>query len=100
MPPTSSASPFLLTSEANEGSPSKPAHEKIRFLTDSYGGPGERLKDPSPIPKYNFFIFEVVKAQMVVSPRRSRTLRYRGDEVFVASGRKISRRQHFNPKML
>jgi flavin reductase (DIM6/NTAB) family NADH-FMN oxidoreductase RutF len=59
-----------------------------------------RLADGSLISKYNFFIFEVVKAHVAASPKHPETLHYTGDGVFMVSGRIISRRSQFRPGML
>jgi len=58
------------------------------------------LADASLIKKYNFFIFEVVKAHVATSPKHPKTLHYTGDGVFMVSGRIISRRAQFRPEML
>jgi flavin reductase (DIM6/NTAB) family NADH-FMN oxidoreductase RutF len=54
-----------------------------------------RLHDRALIQKYNFFIFEVVKAHVAASPKHPETLHYTGDGVFMVSGRIISRRSRF-----
>jgi flavin reductase (DIM6/NTAB) family NADH-FMN oxidoreductase RutF len=59
-----------------------------------------RLYDDALIDKYNFFIFEVVKAHVAASPKHPETLHYTGDGVFVVSGKVISRRSQFQPEML
>jgi flavin reductase (DIM6/NTAB) family NADH-FMN oxidoreductase RutF len=59
-----------------------------------------RLHDDALVDKYNFFIFEVVKAHVALSPKRPETLHYTGDGVFVVSGKVISRRSQFRPGML
>jgi flavin reductase (DIM6/NTAB) family NADH-FMN oxidoreductase RutF len=59
-----------------------------------------RLHDDSLVDKYNFFIFEVVKAHVARSPKHPETLHYTGDGVFVVSGKVISRRSLFRPGML
>ncbi len=59
-----------------------------------------RLHDDSLVEKYNFFIFEVVKAHVASSPKYPETLHYTGGGVFMASGRIISRRSLFRPEML
>lgn len=59
-----------------------------------------KLKDASLIGRYNFFIFEVVKAHVATSPKRPATLHYTGDGVFMVSGKVISRRSRFRPEML
>jgi flavin reductase (DIM6/NTAB) family NADH-FMN oxidoreductase RutF len=59
-----------------------------------------RLHDAALVRRYNFFIFEVVKAHVAPSPRHPETLHYTGDGVFVVAGRTISRRALFRPGML
>jgi flavin reductase (DIM6/NTAB) family NADH-FMN oxidoreductase RutF len=59
-----------------------------------------RLHDDALVEKYNFFIFEVVKAHVAASPKRPETLHYTGDGVFMVSGKVISRRSQFRPEML
>lgn len=59
-----------------------------------------RLKDDSLIDRYNFFIFEVVRAHVAPRPKYPQTLHYTGDGVFVVSGKIISRRGQFRPEML
>lgn len=59
-----------------------------------------RLHDDTLVEKYNFFIFEVVKAHVAASPKHPETLHYTGDGVFMVSGKIISRRSQFRPEML
>ncbi|VTZ28162.1 NADH-FMN oxidoreductase RutF, flavin reductase (DIM6/NTAB) family [Methylocella tundrae] len=59
-----------------------------------------RLHDDALVDKYNFFIFELVKAHAAPSPRHPETLHYTGDGVFMVSGKIISRRSLFRPDML
>jgi flavin reductase (DIM6/NTAB) family NADH-FMN oxidoreductase RutF len=59
-----------------------------------------RLADDSLVDKYNFFIFEVLKAHVAASPKHPKTLHYTGDGVFMISGKIISRRSQFRPEML
>ncbi|MDW6026385.1 flavin reductase family protein [Mesorhizobium sp. BAC0120] len=59
-----------------------------------------RLHDDALVERYDFFIFEVVKAHVAVSPKHPETLHYTGDGVFMVSGRIISRRLQFRPEML
>jgi flavin reductase (DIM6/NTAB) family NADH-FMN oxidoreductase RutF len=59
-----------------------------------------RLHDDALVDRYDFFIFEVVKAHVAVSPKHPKTLHYTGDGVFVVSGKVISRRSLFRPEML
>jgi flavin reductase (DIM6/NTAB) family NADH-FMN oxidoreductase RutF len=59
-----------------------------------------QLQDDALVDKYNFFIFEVVKAHVATSPKHPETLHYTGDGVFMVSGKIISRRSLFRPGML
>jgi flavin reductase (DIM6/NTAB) family NADH-FMN oxidoreductase RutF len=59
-----------------------------------------KLADGSLIERYNFFIFEVVKAHVATAPKYPETLHYTGDGVFMISGRIVSRRAQFRPGML
>jgi len=59
-----------------------------------------RLYDDALVDRYNFFIFEVVKAHVAPSPKHPETLHYTGDGVFMVSGKVISRRSRFRPEML
>src|SRR5918995_287075 len=45
-----------------------------------------RLFDAALVNKYNFFIFEVVKAHAAARPKHPETLHYTGDGVFSISG--------------
>lgn len=58
------------------------------------------LVDARLVQKYNFFIFEVVKAHVSRSPRHPRTLHYLGRGLFMVSGAIISRRTRFRPELL
>ena len=59
-----------------------------------------RLHEDALVERYNFFVFEVVKAHVAVSPKHPRTLHYTGDGAFMTAGRMISRRSLFQPGML
>jgi flavin reductase (DIM6/NTAB) family NADH-FMN oxidoreductase RutF len=59
-----------------------------------------RLYDDALVERYNFFIFEVLKAHVAPSPKHPETLHYTGDGVFVVAGKTISRKPLFAPGML
>ena len=59
-----------------------------------------RLYDDGLVDKYNFFIFEVVKAHVAAVPKHPETLHYTGEGVFMVSGKIISRRALFRPEIL
>lgn len=54
-----------------------------------------KLHDDALVAKYNFFIFEVVKAHVAPSPKSPATLHYTGDGAFMTSGKLKSRRALF-----
>ena len=59
-----------------------------------------RLHDDALVRRYNFFIFEVVRAHVAASPRHPKTLHYTGDGMFMVAGKVIGRRSQFRPGML
>jgi flavin reductase (DIM6/NTAB) family NADH-FMN oxidoreductase RutF len=59
-----------------------------------------RLYDGSQISKHSLFIWEIVKAHVATSPKYPETVHYRGEGVFMISGRNISRRSQFKPQNL
>ena len=59
-----------------------------------------RLFEDALVDRYNFFIFEVVKAHVAASPKHPETLHYTGDGVFMIAGKIISRQSLFRPEML
>ncbi|HEV8723593.1 MAG TPA: flavin reductase [Candidatus Binatia bacterium] len=54
-----------------------------------------RRYDGSQISKHGLFIWEVVKAHVATSLKYPATVHYRGEAVFMISGRNISRRGRF-----
>jgi flavin reductase (DIM6/NTAB) family NADH-FMN oxidoreductase RutF len=60
-----------------------------------------RLADAKLVARYNFFVFEVVKAHVATAPRYPKTIHYRGDGLFMLSGPTTARwRRRFKPHML
>jgi flavin reductase (DIM6/NTAB) family NADH-FMN oxidoreductase RutF len=59
-----------------------------------------KLADARLVRRYNYFIFEVVKAHVATSPKVPRTIHYRGDGAFMVSGREASYRPMFRPENL
>jgi flavin reductase (DIM6/NTAB) family NADH-FMN oxidoreductase RutF len=59
-----------------------------------------KLHDGKLARRYSLFIWEVVKAHVAVSPKYPETFHYRGDGIFMISGRNVSRRRLFKPEML
>jgi flavin reductase (DIM6/NTAB) family NADH-FMN oxidoreductase RutF len=60
-----------------------------------------RLYDDALEDKYNFFVFEVVKAHVAASTKHLQTIHYIGDDgMFLVSGKIIGRKSLFRPGML
>jgi flavin reductase (DIM6/NTAB) family NADH-FMN oxidoreductase RutF len=59
-----------------------------------------RLADTSILKKYNFFVFEVLKAHVASVPGYPDTVHYRGDGIFMLSGKNIDRHKNFKPQNL
>jgi flavin reductase (DIM6/NTAB) family NADH-FMN oxidoreductase RutF len=59
-----------------------------------------RLADDALVDKYNFFIFEVVKAHAAPSPKNPKTLHYRGHGEFMVAGGSRNLRKLFRPENL
>lgn len=59
-----------------------------------------RVADTSLLRKYGLFVLEVLKAHVAVSPKYPKTLHYRGDGVFMISGKTLSYRKRFKPQNL
>ncbi len=59
-----------------------------------------RLHDGRLIPKYNFFIFEIVAAHVAPTPKKPKTLHYHGEGIFTVSGKKLNLRRRFHGKSL
>ena len=72
----------------------------VPLIEECYANFECRLADGKPISKYGFFIWEVVKAHVAVSPKYPKTLHYRGDGVFMISGGSLNRTRKFKPQNL
>ena len=59
-----------------------------------------KLVEDSLREKYNFFIFEVVKAHAPTRPKYPKTVHYRGDGQFMVAGHSLNLRRLFRPDML
>jgi flavin reductase (DIM6/NTAB) family NADH-FMN oxidoreductase RutF len=68
---------------------------KAPLIEECYANFECRIKDSRMISKYNFFIFEFLKAHVAVSPKYPTTLHYRGEGVFMISGKHVSFRRKF-----
>jgi flavin reductase (DIM6/NTAB) family NADH-FMN oxidoreductase RutF len=70
------------------------------LIAECYANFECKLIDTSLIKRYSLFVFEVVKAHAATSPRYPTTVHYRGDGVFMVSGRNVSYRRLFKPENL
>jgi len=78
-----------------------PAQEvEAPLIAQCYASLECRLHDDSLVDRYNFFIFEVVKARAARTPKNPRTIHYRGDGEFMLSDGTRSFRRLFRPGML
>lgn len=59
-----------------------------------------RLHDGRLIGKYNYFIFEVVKAHVARTPKNPKTVHYKGGGEFMVAGEVVSRRSAFRAEYL
>lgn len=70
------------------------------LIAECYANFECRLHDSRLVERYSLFVWEVVKAHVATSPKYPTTFHYRGDGVFMISGRNVSRRRLFKPEML
>lgn len=80
--------------------PGKSSKIKAPLIRDCYANFECRLYDGKMIDKYNFFIFEVVKAHVAVTPKYPKTIHYRGEGHFMVSGASKSMKSRFRPENL
>lgn len=86
---------------ARFGLTAKPAERVDAPLIDEcYANFECHLADASQIDRHGLFIWDIVKAHVAVSPKRPKTVHYRGDGEFMVAGDWISRRGRFKPEML
>lgn len=62
---------------------------KAPLIKECYANFECRLYDKTLRDKYDFFIFEIVKAHVAVSPKYPETVHYRGDSIFMVSGKNV-----------
>ncbi len=59
-----------------------------------------KLHDSRLVKRYSLFVWKVVKAHVATSPKFPQTFHYRGDGIFMVSGKNVSKRRLFKPEML
>jgi flavin reductase (DIM6/NTAB) family NADH-FMN oxidoreductase RutF len=84
---------FALTPEEGE-------FVKAPLIKECYANFECKIKDHSLLDKYNFFIFEVLRAQAATYPRYPKTVHYRGSGRFMVSGKELELPQKFKKKNL
>lgn len=65
------------------------------LIAECYASFECRLADAQPNPNHSLFVWEVVRAHVAKTPKRPKTLHYRGDGQFMVSGREIDSRKSF-----
>jgi flavin reductase (DIM6/NTAB) family NADH-FMN oxidoreductase RutF len=73
---------------------------KAPLIAECYANLECRLIDESLRKKYDFFIFEVVKAHVATVLKYPKTIHYCGDGMFMVAGRSMNLRRLFRPGML
>lgn len=84
---------FGLTSQEGE-------KVKAPLIKECYANLECKLVDSRMLAKYNFFIFEVVKAHVAASPKYPQTMHYRGDGIFMLSGKSLDMHKKFKKQNL
>ena len=70
------------------------------MIAECYANFECRLYDGSRIEKYNFFIWEVVKAHVAPSVKHPKTIHYKGEGEFRIAGDTIDLAKKFKPEYL
>lgn len=73
---------------------------KAPCIKECYANFECRLVDRSMLSKYNFFIFEIVKAHVAIRPKYPATVHYRGEGIFMLSGKNVAYPKKFRPENL
>ena len=76
------------------------AKVEVPLIKECYANFECKVVDASLLNKYSFFILECVKAHAATSPKYPTTIHYRGDGMFMISGREVSFRKMFKPENL
>lgn len=86
--------------QANDLIPLKAERVSAPLIAECHACFECRLFDDQLVDRYNFFIFEIVKAHVVARLQHPQTLHYTGEGVFMVAGNIISRHSQFKPEML
>lgn len=80
--------------------PQKAAKVSAPLIKECHASFECKVADKSLLEKYSFFILEVVKAHVATTPKYPQTVHYRGDGVFMVSGKNVSYKRHFKEENL
>lgn len=75
--------------------PAKAKKVKAPLIKECFTSLECRIADARMISRYNFFIFEVVKAHVASSPRFPKTLHYHGQGIFTSDSRPLNKARLF-----
>lgn len=75
-------------------------HVEAPLIKECYANFECKVVDLSLVAKYSMFVLEAVKAHVATTPKYPQTVHYRGDGVFMVSGRNVSFRPLFEPQNL
>ncbi|RPE75800.1 flavin reductase family protein [Vulcaniibacterium tengchongense] len=75
--------------------PRKATHVGAPLIDECVASFECKLADDSLVERLGLFVWEVVKAHVAPTPKRPRTLHYRGDGEFMVAGPHISRKRWF-----
>lgn len=78
--------------------PQKSQSVDAPLIEECYGNFECRVADKHLLSKYDFFILEVLKARVAVTPKYPTTVHYRGEGVFMVSGKHIAFPKKFKPQ--
>lgn len=73
---------------------------KAPLIKECYANFECKVQDEHLLPKYNFFILEVQQAYAATYPKYPRTIHYRGEGVFMVSGKNIALPEKFKRQNL
>jgi len=78
----------------------KAVHVKAPLIKECFANFECKVVDKRLLPAYNFFILEVVKAHVATAPNYPKTVHYRGEGIFMISGKHIACPEKFKPENL
>lgn len=70
------------------------------MIKECYANYECKIADRTLLNKYNFFIFEVLRAEAATFPKYPKTVHYRGEGEFMVSGKELALPQLFKKKNL